>query len=229
MSATTSATETPDTPDTPDTPASPTGSGPADLLAPTDPAPSRGLGRLLLIGGAIGAVAAFVLVLEKISALTDPGYVPSCSIDPVLSCGSIMRTAQASVFGFPNPLIGMATFPLVALAGALVVGRVELPRWFWLGLQFGTTAGVAFVHWLIVQSLGVIHALCPYCMVVWTVMIPIFWFVTTHNLAAGHLELGAVGRALVRFRYAVLAVWYLAIVVAIIAAFPDYWASTVGL
>ena len=44
------------------------------------------------------------------------------------------------------------------------------------------TFGVVFVHWLIFQSLYVIGALCPYCMVVWAVTIPIFWYVTLHNL-----------------------------------------------
>ena len=94
-----------------------------------------------------------------------------------------MRTAQAAAFGFPNPVMGVASFPVVAAAGALVLSGVRLPRWFWLALQFGVTVGLAFVAWLIVQSLAVIGALCPYCMVVWTVTIAIAW--VHHRLQPG--------------------------------------------
>jgi uncharacterized membrane protein len=215
-------------------------------VAATSPEPERGgtaraeseatghgtdrlLGAVLLGGGLVGAVAAVILLLEKVALLADPGYVPSCSIDPVLSCGSVMRTAQAAAFGFPNPVLGVASFPVVAVAGALVLTGTPLPRWFWLGLQFGATAGLAFVGWLIVQSLVVIGALCPYCMVVWVVTIAVAWFVTARNLDAGDLDFGRPGRRLARRRGLVLALVYLAVVIAVVASFPAYWAATVGL
>ena len=44
---------------------------------------------------------------------------------------------------------------------------VELPRWVWLGLNLGALFGFGFAIWLITQSLYVIGALCPWCMVVW--------------------------------------------------------------
>ena len=109
-----------------------------------DPRPVRGVGAVLLVGGLVGGLTAVVLLLEKLALLADPAYVPSCSIDPVLSCGTIMRTAQATAFGFPNPLIGVATFPVVATVGALVLSGVALPRWTWLSLQFGSMAGLTY-------------------------------------------------------------------------------------
>ena len=36
--------------------------------------------------------------------------MPTCSINPVLACGSVINTPQASVFGPPNPLIGVGAF-----------------------------------------------------------------------------------------------------------------------
>ena len=59
------------------------------------------------------------------------------------------------------------------MTGVLAVAKVELPRWYWGGLAIGSLLGAAFVHWLIFQSLYRIGALCPYCMVVWTVTIPL--------------------------------------------------------
>nr|WP_062336707.1 vitamin K epoxide reductase family protein [Herbidospora sakaeratensis] len=134
----------------------------------------RATARWLLGGGLIGLIAAFVLTVEKIALLKDPSYVPTCSINPLLSCGSIMKTAQAEVFGFPNPLLGIAGFAVVACVGMVLLTGAELPPWFGWAVRGGLLLGVLFVHWLIYQSLYVIGALCPYCMVVWAVMIPMF-------------------------------------------------------
>ncbi|WZH51325.1 MAG: vitamin K epoxide reductase family protein [Nocardioides alkalitolerans] len=68
----------------------------------------RRIGWLLLVAGVVGAVAAVTLLLERIQLLQDPSYIPSCSLNPVLSCGSVMTKEQARVFGFPNPVIGVA-------------------------------------------------------------------------------------------------------------------------
>ncbi|HEY6574208.1 MAG TPA: vitamin K epoxide reductase family protein, partial [Mycobacterium sp.] len=128
----------------------------------------------ILIAGVVGLAAALTLTIEKIEILINPDYVPSCSINPVLSCGSVMVTPQASAFGFPNPLIGIVSFTVVVVTGVLAVANVRLPRWYWAGLATGTLLGVAFIHWLIFQSLYRIGALCPYCMAVWAVTIPLF-------------------------------------------------------
>ncbi|WP_116201814.1 vitamin K epoxide reductase family protein [Amycolatopsis circi] len=181
---------------------------------------SRGLAWLYLVGGALGLAAAVTLTLEKLARLTDPSYVPSCSINPVLSCGSVMDSAQAAVFGFPNPLLGVAAFPVVVTIGVALLTGYDPPRWVWSGLQIGTLLGTGFVHWLIGQSLYRIHALCPYCMVVWVVTIALFWYTTLHNLAGTRI-----GGALRRVHSGVLALWYVAIVVLILAEFWDYWST----
>ncbi|MGW6928573.1 vitamin K epoxide reductase family protein [Lentzea sp. NPDC054927] len=171
---------------------------------------------VLAVGGFVGLIASSVLTIEKIALLKDPFYVPTCSINPVLSCGSIMKTAQAEVFGFPNPLLGIAGFAVVTTLGVLLVAGVTLPQWVWIGLQVGVTFGVLFVHWLIVQSLYEIGALCPYCMVVWAVMIPIFWYTTLRNI-----------RPTFQYHSVVLILWYLVIVAGVLQAFWFYWSSLI--
>ncbi|MGW6503071.1 vitamin K epoxide reductase family protein [Nonomuraea angiospora] len=189
--------------------------------AATDPFP-RLLPRLLLVGGLIGLVASFVLTVEKIALLKNPAYVPSCSINPVLSCGSIMRTPQAELFGFPNPLLGIAGFAIVTTVGAMLLAGARPRRWFWLGLQAGVTAGAVLIHWLIFQSLYVIGALCPYCMVVWAVTMPIFWYVSLHNLSGTS---SGPRRKLAEYHAVTLTVWYLAILTLIGIRFWSYWSS----
>src|SRR3546814_12870955 len=104
----------------------------------------RRLGPLLLTGGAVGGAAAFALVLEKIATLREPSHVPSCDLNPVMSCGPVMSTAQAELFGFPNPLLGLVGFTVVVVPSAVLLGGARLPRWSWPGLQGGWTFGTGF-------------------------------------------------------------------------------------
>lgn len=75
----------------------------------------------VLVAGVAGLAAALALTIEKIEILIDPTYVPSCSLNPVISCGSVMTTEQASAFGFPNSLIGIVAFTVVLVTGVLSV------------------------------------------------------------------------------------------------------------
>lgn len=190
----------------------------------------RGLGVLLATAGTIGLIAAVALLVEKIALIENPDYVPTCSINPVLSCGSVMTTPQAEAFGIPNPIIGIAGFAVVATIGASLLAGARPHRWFWVATQLGVTFAVVFVHWLIYQSLYVIGALCPYCMVVWAVTIPVFWHTTVHNLNSlrrGSPTTKGLIHLVTEYRGAVLTAWYLIIVALIAARFWDYWTTLV--
>lgn len=191
----------------------------------------RTLRWLLPLVGVVGGVAAFVLTVEKIALIADPSYVPTCSISPVLSCGSIMDTQQAEVFGFPNPLMGLVAFAVLTTTGVVLATGARLPRWYWLGLQVGVVLGLAFVAWLVSESLYDIGALCPYCMVVWAVVIPGSWYVTLANLTSGRLgrraaDSRAVG-VLAENHAVVLMALYLVVVALVLQRFWDYWVSLV--
>ena len=127
----------------------------------------------VLIAGVVGLAAALTLTIEKIEILINPDYVPSCSINPVLSCGSVMITPQASAFGFPNPLIGIVSFTVVVVTGVLALAKVRCRAGTGRAWPPARCSASVFVHWLIFQSLYRIGALCPYCMVVWAVTIPL--------------------------------------------------------
>jgi uncharacterized membrane protein len=177
----------------------------------------------ILVAGVVGLAAALTLTVEKIEILINPDYVPSCSINPVLSCGSVMVTPQASAFGFPNPLIGIVSFTIVVVTGVLAVANIRPPRWYWAGLATGTLLGVAFIHWLIFQSLYRIGALCPYCMAVWVVTIPLF--VVVASIALQPLKSNAVARVLYTWRWSLVALWFTALILMILVRFWDYWST----
>ena len=187
----------------------------------------------ILIAGIVGLAAALTLTVEKIEILINPAYVPSCSINPVLSCGSVMVTPQASVFGFPNPLIGIVAFTLVVVTGVLAVANVGLPRWYWAGLAICTGLGVVFIHWLIFESLYRIGALCPYCMGVWAVTIPLFVVVACVALlpspANGRYRQpsNAVARVLYTWRWSLVVLWFTALILMILVRFWSYWSTLI--
>jgi uncharacterized membrane protein len=193
-------------------------------LAPEPVLGDRRFGVWLVVSGAVGLLAAFVLAVERFALAEDPTYVPSCSINPVLSCGSVMATPQAALLGFPNPLIGVAAFPVLLALGAVLLGGGRLARWVQLGLQVGVTAGTVLVGWLIAQSLYSIDALCPYCMVVWAVMVPLFWTTTARTLEQGALPAPAgLVRAVVDLRVPLVLLSYAVVVALVGARFWDYW------
>ncbi len=177
----------------------------------------------VLVAGVIGLVASVTLTIEKIEILINPDYVPTCSINPVLSCGSVMITPQASAFGFPNPLIGIVSFTVMLVTGVLAVAKVDLPRWYWAGLAVGTLLGTVFVHWLAWQSLYSIGALCPYCMVVWSVTIPLL--VVVASIAARPATSNGVVRALHTWRWSLVALWFTGVILLILVRFWDYWST----
>ncbi len=177
----------------------------------------------ILLAGVIGLVASTALLVEKIETLKDPKHVPSCSINPVLACGSVINTPQAAVFGPPNPLFGVVAFSVVIVTGVLAVAKVSLPRWYWAGLTIGTGLGVVFVNWLAYQSLYEIGALCPYCMVVWAVTIPLFAAVAP--IALQPLAANPVARALYTWRWPLVTLWFTAVTLLILVRFWDYWST----
>jgi uncharacterized membrane protein len=135
-----------------------------------------------------------------------------------------MESWQGKLFGFPNPFIGVAAFPVVMMFGLMLVARMRPPRWMMLGLWGGTVLGATFVTWLFTQSVYVIGALCPYCMVVWLAMIPTFVYTTGYVLSERHVPAPAgLRRAVVENRALISVVWLLAIAIFITVEFWDRW------
>ena len=124
-------------------------------------------GAFMLFGAVSGFIASFLLTIDKIKILKDAQFNPSCNINEVLNCKSVMLSKQAEVFGFPNSLIGIGAFAIFIAVAIAMLGNVKFPSWFISIALGGTILGVIFSHWLAYQTTFVIGALCPYCMVAW--------------------------------------------------------------
>jgi uncharacterized membrane protein len=182
---------------------------------------------LFIVAGVIGLVASFIIMDDKIKLLQNPNYHPACSINPIISCGSVMQSAQSNAFGFANPFIGLATFPVLIFTGVLLLSGVKLKRWHWLGLNIGALFGVLFVHWLFFEGVYRIHALCPYCMAVWVMTITSFWYISIYNLRTGNLGIPGKIKFAVSFvqhhHLDLLVLWFLIIAALILHHFWYYF------
>ena len=184
---------------------------------------------LLLITGVVGWLASGALVLEKLEVLKDPNYVTVCDVNPWISCGQVMQTWQSSLFGFPNMFIGIVAFAVVITTGMAMLAGATFARWYWLGLQAGVTLGFAFVIWLWSQALYSIHILCPFCMIVWAAMIPLFVWVTVRNVSHGVIRLPAgPTRVLADSGWIITALLYVAVIASIFFAFIQVFIGTSG-
>ncbi len=192
----------------------------------TIPSWERWYPYLLVGGGTVGLVSAFYLTMEKLHLLEHPNAQLICNLNPLFSCGSVILSKQASAFGFPNPYVGLAGFSVVITIGMALLAGATFKRWFWLGLQGGALFGLLFVHWLFYHSVFVIGKLCLFCMAVWAVTIPIFWYTTLRNYRNGVITFPSSWQKPLKFlsknHFNVLAVWFLAIAGIIIWHFWYY-------
>ncbi len=173
------------------------------------------LAVFLIVTGALGWWAAFSLTLDKFAILSDPDAVLDCNFSVLVQCGANLASWQGEVFGFPNPLIGLGGFVAPIAVGVGLLAGARFAKWFWIAFNVGLAGALAFVVWLITQSIYVLGTLCPWCMLVWLVTIPLFWVVTLRNAADGVFgsRLSGAGRALVPWVVPITVVCYLTVAV----------------
>lgn len=165
----------------------------------------------------VGATASAMLVRSGYIVHTDPGAQLVCDVNPLIGCSSSLTSAQGALFGVPNALIGLVGFAGLIGVGLALLARRQLPRWLWWALAAGTLAGLAWIVWFLYLSVALFRTLCPYCLVVWTVTIPLACLVWTHLVRTCRPDepLGGVRRVLVQARWFIVVLAYVGILAAI--------------
>jgi len=148
----------------------------------------------LIFAGVVGWWAAFSLTMERIAQLKNPGAAASCDFSVLVQCSANLQSPQGSVFGFPNPIIGLTAWAAPIVVGMALLAGARFARWFWALFWLGFALALTFVIWLITQSIFVLATLCPWCMVTWAVVIPSFFVVTLHVLRGGVIPSRPVSR-----------------------------------
>ncbi|MCB7135266.1 vitamin K epoxide reductase family protein [Cellulosimicrobium marinum] len=120
----------------------------------------------MLVFGLLSLTAAFVLSYDAVVLAANPTATLACDVNTVLSCGTVAQSWQAQVFGFPNAFLGLVAEPIVITVAVASLGGTRFPRWFLFAAQCVHFLGVVFAYWLFYQSMVVIGALCPWCLLI---------------------------------------------------------------
>lgn len=176
----------------------------------------KNLSWILIIGGVVGILMSAILTLDKIALLENPAVELPCNINPLISCGPIINTPQASAFGIPNPLVGLVGYSIVLTIGVLLATGTIIDRKIWKLFLLGLLFAELFIHWLIFQSVFVIGNLCLYCMVTWVFTWPVFLYTLKSYWSSNFLN---------KNHLAILTSWYLLILLIILTQFRDFFFS----
>lgn len=201
-----------------------------DRWAGTRAEQAGGSGReyawLLIVAGLLGSLASVMLNVEYIHILRDPEYVPPCDLNPFLTCGAFLDSPQSQAFGFPNVVIGILAFPVLVTTGVVLLTGARLPRWYWRGLLAGAVFGMGFVFWLQYHALFTLRAICPWCALVWAVMIPIFVHTFARATQNGALPASSGVRALlVQYRWILTALWWVLVIALALIVLAEEWTT----
>ncbi len=158
--------------------------------------PPRALAVSWIVAGAIGWTVSFLLYLEYVGQLTDADPIVSCTLSVVVSCGPNLLSPGGNLLGFSNSIIGIVSFlgPVFGGVGALAGGAYR--RWYWRVFVAAVAAAYVLVHVFAWRSVFEYGVLCPWCMVVWLVVIPLFWATLGWALASGVVGHGRTPRAI---------------------------------
>ena len=148
--------------------------------------PPRSLAIFWIVAGALGGIVAFLLYLEYIGQLTDAAPLISCSISPIVTCGPNLLSPGGNLLGFSNSIIGIVLFggPVYAGVSALAA-PTGLRTWYWRVYSLFVLGGFLLVHFFAWRSVFEYGSLCPWCMIIWLVTIPLFWFTLGWSLRDG--------------------------------------------
>jgi uncharacterized membrane protein len=180
---------------------------------------------ILILMSLVGMGASLALTIEELEVYKNPSHQLSCSINPIIACGPVMKSKEAAVVGdLPNPYIGLVAFAIILCVGASMLAGAQMKRWYWLTFQAGAVAGWAFIIWLMIHSIYVIQALCLYCMATWVAVSVLCWYLFQWNLEAGHIRVSPNVRSFLRNHHGdVIIGWFLFIVFLILNHFWYYF------
>jgi len=182
---------------------------------------------LLLIVGVVGIICSLILTYDQIQVWKDPNYTPSCSLNPIISCGSVIDSGQGDIFGIPAPFFGLLMFPVLATVGVAMLAGAKFKKWFWWLVQLGAIGGFAWALGLFLLSVFKIHALCPFCLTVDVFVYLFAWYATLYNIEQKLFVLHGVWDRIAVFsrkhHLDILVFWYVLIAAFILQHFWYYF------
>lgn len=114
--------------------------------------------------------ASLILSAETLQLARNPQGRLSCDINSVVSCSTVAQSWQAELIRLgtlpiPNAFLGLAAESVFLTLTVVGLSGVRLPSWLAGLTWFGSLLALAYATWLFTQSVFVIRALCPWCLV----------------------------------------------------------------
>ena len=125
---------------------------------------------IMLLASGVALLVSFILSAETLQLARHPNQSLGCDVNAVLSCSTVAESWQSEIvkFGelsFPNAFFGIAAESVFVTIAVIGLARMKMPRWFATCTWPGSLAALAYSYWLTSQSLFVINALFPWCLV----------------------------------------------------------------
>ncbi len=185
----------------------------------------------MLFSSCLSLTASFALSMEAVRLAAHPAARLYCDVNAVVSCGTVGSAWQSHVFGFPNAFLGLVAEPVVITVAVAWLGGARFPRWFMFAAQVVYTLGLVFAYWLFAQSMFVIGALCPWCLLVTVSTTLVFATLTHVNIRDGNLFLPSrpqaalAGGVRANLDLLLVVIWLLVVALGIVVKYGDaLWA-----
>ena len=149
---------------------------------------------IMLLASAVALLVSFILSADTLKMARNPGQKLNCDVNAVLSCSTVAESWQAEIVKFAG---------------------LSFPNAFWLG----GLAALAYSYWLTTQSLFVINAMCPWCLVLMFSTTVQFMALSHATVAVQDMPSGHAGlRKYYRLNFDLMVdvVWIVALIVVIL-------------
>lgn len=163
---------------------------------------------IMVVLAALGWVSSMALTVATIEHARNPGATLSCDINTYISCGASMESWKSEVLGVPNALLGLVAFTALLTIAVILVAQRTLPRWFWIVMVTASVGALLSVYWFAWQSAFSLQTLCPWCVLVWIVMVALFILIVGHGCRAQIPGFSWLGRSMIRDWWGFAAVMY---------------------
>lgn len=181
----------------------------------------RVFGWFWALASLVALIASVTLMAEKMAVLANPDHITSCDVNPWVSCGTVMKSWQASLFGFPNQYIGVIGYAMMVAIGMAMAAGAKFAPWFRAGIWLGASFALGFCLWLFTQAVWDIGALCIYCMVVWAMAIPMWVYLSAKLLVEGKTTSPQTARLATEWSWVLVVLLYVVIAAAILLQFRN--------
>lgn len=153
---------------------------------------------LMLVAAVVGLVASLVLSLDQLILAGNPEAELACSINSVFDCTTVANNDASKIFGIPNAFLGLMLQPVLVAFAAAMLGGSKFPKWLHTATWLMMLGAFFYAHWLLFVSTFVIHALCIWCLTLFSSTLVSCYALTRWVFAAEELALPAGGLATAR-------------------------------